>query len=369
MSQDAPRSEDPRRSHDAPMSGDSGLLIIDGSQGEGGGQILRSALSLSAVTGRSFRIENIRARRPKPGLLSQHLTCVKAAAAVCSAEVSGDYKGSISLDFHPGIIRGGSYRFDVRTAGSAMLVFQTLFPILSMAESESELELTGGTHNPHAPPFEFIDEVFLPIVADLGFQANVELVRYGFFPRGGGIVKAQIRPREGDADLDLTSRGKLRSMRPSVLVADLSVEIAKREARVLGRELKRSSLPADILRLEPGQGPGNMILLKGKYGGAACLMSAPGMKGKRAEAVARDVVEAWRQFHKLEVPVQQELADQLLLPMALAGAGVFCTGPLTPHAKTNLSIIEQFMGPRFLVTEKKGGQILIAHANQENGKS
>ncbi|MFH2000660.1 MAG: RNA 3'-terminal phosphate cyclase [Planctomycetota bacterium] len=338
---------------------DAGMLAVDGCLGEGGGQILRTSLSLSAITGRSFRITDIRKHRSRPGLMSQHLTCVQAAAALCNAEVSGDFKGSTDLEFHPGLIRGGNFSFDIQTAGSALLVFQTLFPILSMAAEESELELTGGTHNPHAPPFEFIDKIFLPAVAELGFRADMELVRYGFFPRGGGIVKSRIYPRAGEADLDLTIRGRLRTVRTTVLIADLSEDIAQREARILGRELKRSSLPAEVVHLPQGQGPGNAILLHARYSGMDSLFSSPGRKGKRAEAVARDVVAAWRAFHQLEVPVQPELADQLLLPMAMAGAGAFLTGPLTPHALTHLSIIGQFMGPCFKVTQEKAGRTLV----------
>ena len=176
------------------------MVFIDGTFGEGGGQILRTALSLSAITGRPFKMEGIRGRRDRPGLLSQHLTCVTAAAEVCSAEVEGDRKGSKELAFHPGLVRGGAYTFNVQTAGSALLVFQTLFPILSCAGTESEVEFSGGTHNPKAPPFEFVERIFLPAVRDLGFSAELALDRHGFFPRGGGIVRARILPRAEAAE-------------------------------------------------------------------------------------------------------------------------------------------------------------------------
>jgi RNA 3'-terminal phosphate cyclase (ATP) len=331
------------------------MILIDGSHGEGGGQILRSSLSLSAITGKPFKLEKIRKNRSRPGLLSQHLTCVRAAAEVCSAEVSGDRKGSEELSFHPGLIRSGAYTFDVKTAGSALLVFQTLFPILSCAGGESELDLSGGTHNPKAPPFEFIDRVFLPAVGELGFSARLELLRHGFFPQGGGILKAEIQPLREGGSLNMNERGTLKEMRPCVLIADLAPDIADREARVLGRAIKRSSLPARIRRTPPGQGPGNAVLLEGRYSGVRCLFSAFGRKGRRAEAVAQEAVDAWRSFHKQEVPVQPELADQLLLPMALAGTGSFVTGPLSPHSRTNLHIINIFVDMNFRETRGKSG--------------
>ena len=159
--------------------------------------------------------------------------------------------------------------------------------------------------------------------------------------------------------LNMLNRGMLKEMRPTVLIADLDREIALREARVLGRELKRSSLPAEISKTPPGQGPGNAILLAARYGEARTLFSAFGRKGKRAEAVAREAVDAWRSFHRQDVPVQPELADQLLLPMALAGTGCFVTGKLTDHARTNMQIIEMFTDVRFDVEEKRSGRTRI----------
>ncbi|MBU0754017.1 MAG: RNA 3'-terminal phosphate cyclase [Planctomycetes bacterium] len=336
------------------------LLEIDGALGEGGGQVLRTALSLSAVTGRTFSLINIRKKRSKPGLMNQHLACVKAAAAVCNAEVEGAHRGSESLTFQPGLVRSGNYAFDLHGAGSTMLVFQTLMPILSSAGAESELELTGGTHNPWAPPFEFVERVFLPAVEELGFKVKIELIRHGFYPRGGGLVKVRIAPRSPHGRLSIIDRGSLREMRPLVLIADLDSEIAKREARILGRALKRSSLPADIRRAPPGEGPGNAVLLEAGYSKARCLFSAFGRKGQRAEAVAQGPVAAWQAFHQLEVPVQAELADQLLLPMALAGNGEFITGPLSSHVKTNIQVIEQFMELSFKKIQTQKGATKIS---------
>jgi RNA 3'-terminal phosphate cyclase (ATP) len=335
------------------------IIHIDGSFGEGGGQILRTSLTLSAVTGQPFRIENIRKNRSRPGLMSQHLTCVNAAATVCNAEVSEVRKGSTELLFQPGLIRSGRFGFDVKTSGSAFLVFQTLFPILSFASGESELDLFGGTHNPKAPPFEYMERVYLPAVADLGLKGSVSLVRHGFFPRGGGIVRSSIFPRREGGILRMLERGSLKEMRPVVLIADLDREIAMREARVLGRELKRSSLPAEIRKTPSGEGPGNAILLEARYSQARCLFSAFGRKGRRAETVAREAVEAWQAFHRLEVPVQSELADQLLLPMALAGTASFVTGPLTNHARTNLHVIEAFLPERITVKKESSGRIRV----------
>jgi len=335
------------------------MVHIDGSFGEGGGQILRTALSLSSITGLPFKITRIRRNRARPGLMTQHLACIKAAGDVCSAEVVGASKGSQELTFHPGIIRNGQFCFTVETAGSALLVFQTVFPILAYASGESEIDMTGGTHNPMAPPFEFVNRIFLPAVSDLGFSAEIELVRHGFYPRGGGILRARIYPRTTQNSLEMLVRGSLKEMRPLVLIADLDREIAKREARVLGRELKRSSLPAKILQVPPGEGPGNVILLEAGYGSARCLFSAFGRKGLRAEAVALSAVKAWQAHHRLEVPVQPELADQLLLPMALAGKGSFLAGRLSEHARTNIHVIEAFLAVTFSLEEDKAGRIRV----------
>ncbi len=183
------------------------VISIDGSHGEGGGQILRTALSLSAVTGKPFAIENIRARRSKPGLMRQHLTAVKAAAAICGAKADGAEVGSTRLRFEPGSLKAGEYAFNIGSAGSTSLVLQTVLPPLALADGASRVTLQGGTHNTGAPPFEFLDRAFLPLIRRIGFNADVELRRFGFYPAGGGEVRVEIQAPSTLEPLVIDERG------------------------------------------------------------------------------------------------------------------------------------------------------------------
>jgi len=183
------------------------MIDIDGRVGEGGGQVLRTALSLAAITGKSFALRHIRGKRSQPGLKQQHLTGVQAAAAVCQATVHGAKKGSDHLEFLPGPrVLAGHYRWDIATAGSTTLVLQTVLPILAGISAASTVEIVGGTHNPFAPPADFLQQSFLPQIAAMGFPASVEIKRYGFHPRGGGLIKAAIFGRQPGAPIDLSSR-------------------------------------------------------------------------------------------------------------------------------------------------------------------
>jgi RNA 3'-terminal phosphate cyclase (ATP) len=183
------------------------LIRIDGRLGEGGGQILRTSLSLSLVTGKAFRIENIRAGREKPGLLRQHLAAVLAAAEVCGGEVEGAVPGSSCLTFRPGPVRPGQYRFSVGTAGSATLVFQTVLPALMLGSWPSSVEVEGGTHNMAAPPYDFLSRTFVPLVNRMGPNVSLRFERYGFYPAGGGRFSAEIQPAVALKPLHLGERG------------------------------------------------------------------------------------------------------------------------------------------------------------------
>lgn len=203
-------------------------LIIDGSQGEGGGQVLRTSLALSMVTGRPFRIEGIRAGRANPGLLRQHLTGVRAAAEISGAKVQGAELGSKQLTFEPGEVRAGDYQFSIGTAGSTTLVLQTILPALLAAKGRSTMVLEGGTHNPAAPPFDFLQRVFLPLVNRMGPRVSVELERHGFFPAGGGCFRVVVDPVEKLQPLELLTRGEIRRRTCRVLLSNLPRTIAKR---------------------------------------------------------------------------------------------------------------------------------------------
>jgi RNA 3'-terminal phosphate cyclase (ATP) len=223
------------------------LITIDGSMGEGGGQVLRTSLALSLVTGKPFRIERIRAGREKPGLLRQHLTAVNAAAAVGGADVDGAALGSRELGFRPGAVRPGEHRFAVGTAGSATLVLQAVLPALLGARGSSSLVLEGGTHNPFAPPFDFLAKAFLPLLARMGAKVEARLERPGFYPAGGGRFHVAIEPVERLQRLDLPSRGEPKRRLARAMVSNLHRNIADRELKAVKDLLSwdRSCLIAD----------------------------------------------------------------------------------------------------------------------------
>src|SRR5437762_121940 len=194
------------------------MLTIDGSFGEGGGQIIRTSLALSLITGTPFRIYNVRARRAKPGLQRQHLTAVNAAAEVGNAQVDGAQVGAREFTFRPGKVQPGAYTFDIGTAGSTTLVLQAILPPLMCAAEPSLVVLRGGTHNVHAPPYEFLARTFLPLIARMGPRVHVELVRYGFYPPGGGQFNVYIEPAAHLTPLELIARGEFKSRRARGLV-------------------------------------------------------------------------------------------------------------------------------------------------------
>jgi RNA 3'-terminal phosphate cyclase (ATP) len=334
-------------------------LLIDGSRGEGGGQILRTSLALSAVTGRPFRIERIRARRPKPGLQRQHLAAVQAAAAVCGAEVRGATLGSTALDFVPGRPAPGGYRFDVGSAGSAGLVLQTVLPALLSAPGPSRLVLEGGTHNPAAPPFDFLARVFLPLVSRMGPRIEATLERHGFFPAGGGRVTVRIEPAGRLARLDLLERGAVVGRRGRVLIGNLPGSIAEREVAMLRRRLGWHGSELLIEEIHDSAGPGNAVMVDVEAERITEVVTAFGQPGVRAEAVAEAAAAETLRYLEAGVPVGEHLADQLLLPMALAGGGAFRTLALSLHATTNIETIGQFLDVPVRTREEPGGAIVV----------
>jgi RNA 3'-terminal phosphate cyclase (ATP) len=318
------------------------MIELDGSQGEGGGQILRSALALSLVTGRAFRMERIRARRPKPGLLAQHLAAVLAAAEVGRAELSGAKRGSGELIFQPQGVRAGQYRFAVATAGSATLVLQTVLPALMIGEAPSRLTLEGGTHNPWAPPFDFLQRAFLPLLDRMGPRVAAVLERAGFYPAGGGRFTVEVFPIRELQRLDLPQRGEIRRQSARAVVSRLPASIAQREIRTLAEAL---SWPPECLRAESVEspGPGNVVTAEIESENVTEVFTAFGRKGVPAERVARDAAEQVRRYLASGAPAGEHLADQLLLPLALAGGGIFRTLALTPHARTNIEVLRRFL--------------------------
>lgn len=319
------------------------MLEIDGSTGEGGGQILRSSLLLALVTRTPVRLRRIRAGREKPGLRPQHLAAVEAAAAVGRARVEGAEVGSRQLTFVPGEVVPGEYRFDIGTAGSATLVLQTVLPALATAAAPSHLTVEGGTHNPLAPPYDFIERVYLPLFARMGPRFQARLDRPGFYPAGGGKIRLEVQPAPALAPFDLLERGAPLRVEARALVSRLPRHVAERELAVVRRELGWPQGALHVVEETRARGPGNALLLEVEHEGLTELVSAQGQKGVPAERVAEAAVAELQAYLAGGQPVGEHLADQLLLPLALAGGGRFRTGPLSLHATTHIELLGRFL--------------------------
>ena len=329
------------------------MLYIDGSEGEGGGQILRTSLGLSLVTGQPFRMERIRAKRQKPGLLRQHLTAVEAAKTVGCADVEGAEMNSQALEFQPNGVTPGNYRFVVGTAGSATLVLQTVLPALLTASGRSTLTLEGGTHNPLAPPFDFLSRSFMPLIHRMGPPVELELRRPGFFPAGGGRFHAKIEPAKRLAPFKLSERGAIRNRRAKVWLSKLSSEIAERELAIIREELRWRGDECVVETVAHPNGPGNALVLEIECENVTAVFTGFGERGRAAEEVAQEATNAAKAWFSAEVPVDEYLADQLLVPLALAGSGSFRTTRPSLHCTTNAAIIRKFL-PVGIQFEQKG---------------
>lgn len=327
-------------------------IHIDGSQGEGGGQIVRSSLALALVTGRAVTIDNIRAGRAKPGLMRQHLTAVKAAVEICGGNVSGVEIGSTKLRFEPQPVRPGKYRFSVGTAGSATLVLQTVLPALLIAPGPSELTLEGGTHNQWAPPFDFLQKAFLPLVNKMGPRVSTTLDRHGFYPAGGGCFRVQIEPSATLAGLQLLERGPITTRSARALVANLPLHIAEREVKTLLRKMTWDAACGSAQQVE-AHGPGNVVIAEIGSEQVTEVFTGFGRAGVKAERVADEVVQQARDYVQTSAPVGPYLADQILLPLGISAwqrdqpawqrGGAFRTLALTRHATTHIEILRQFL--------------------------
>jgi RNA 3'-terminal phosphate cyclase (ATP) len=327
-------------------------IEIDGSLGEGGGQILRTALSLSCITGCPLKLFNIRKGRKKPGLMPQHITCVNAAAVISHAQVSGNEKGSTELTFSPGHIRPGDYLFDIGTAGSCSLVFQTLLPPLIFSGKPSEIIINGGTHVPFSPTYDYISNVFLPMLNRTGIAVESSIMKYGFYPRGGGRVSFRVNPVTEIKGMKLTSRGTLLSVRGHSGVSNLPVSIAERQKRSVIQTLLPEK--ADIRVMEvPSEGQGTFVFLKSEYEHNLAGFSSLGERGKPAEAVGKEAAGQFIAFHNSSACLDPHLADQMVLYLSLAEEGSsFTTSRITQHLLTNLSVIGKFLNVHY---EIQGG--------------
>ena len=326
------------------------LITIDGSYGEGGGQILRTALALSLVTGKPFSIHNIRAGRKKPGLMRQHLTALNAAAAIGNAAVDGNRIGSQTFTFAPETIKPGSYHFAIGSAGSCTLVFQTILPALVIAGRPSHITLEGGTHNPFAPPFDFLERAFLPVIGRMGLRVDAVLEKPGFYPAGGGRFEVSVTPGNLSR-LNLIERGNIIRKTARASVAKLPVSIANRELKVVREELEWDNEVLGAIEIQNSRGPGNILTLEIESDNITEVFTGFGEKGIPAEKVAKRAVRSVQEYLASNVPVGRYLADQLLIPMALAGGGRFRTLSPTRHTETNAAIIKKFIDVEIAVTE------------------
>ncbi len=326
------------------------MITIDGSMGEGGGQILRTSLALSLVTGKPFVITNIRAKRERPGLLRQHLTAVNAATEVGKARVDGNAIGSSRLYFAPGTIRPGTSHWAVGTAGSATLVLQTVLPCLFTASGASKLRLEGGTHNPYAPPFDFLARTFLPIVNRMGPIVTAVLDRPGFYPAGGGRFTVTAVPEASLAQIDLMERGEIVAREGKAVLSQLPRRIAETEIGVLQARLSWDSSCFSIEEIAKPRGPGNVLVCTLESRNITEVFTGFGERGLPAERVGASTADEVREYLTAGVPVGRHLADQLMVPMALAGGGRFRTLPLTRHSMTNIDVIKRFLEVEVNVT-------------------
>jgi RNA 3'-terminal phosphate cyclase (ATP) len=320
------------------------MILIDGSFGEGGGQILRTSLSLSLITGQPFRIERIRSRRKNPGLLRQHLTSVMAAARVGSAHIEGAEAASQELTFIPQTLNGGHYSFAIGTAGSTTLVLQTILVPLLVAPVASTIELEGGTHNMAAPSFDFLTRSFLPLVARMGAQVEATLERPGFYPAGGGRIVVTIEPAQKLAHLELLERGKLVACRARAVVANLPHDIARREIDVVREKTGWPEASLQAHGITGSIGPGNVLTLDAESEHVTEVVTGFGRRGVRAEDVAAGAVEEMQRYLDSDAAAGEHLADQLLLPMAVGGGGAFTTLAPSSHTITNAEVIRRFTG-------------------------
>ena len=341
-------------------------ITIDGAAGEGGGQILRTSLALALVTGKPFRIINIRAGRKKPGLLRQHLTAVFAATQVGDAVSDGAEIGSTELVFRPEKIRAGEYRFAIGTAGSTTLVLQTILPALMLASAPSRVILEGGTHNPFAPPFDFLACTFLPQLARFGPKIEAKLLRPGFYPAGGGKLEIEIAPVGNLRPVELMERGADEGRRVVAHLSALPADIAERAFEQIEKRLRWPRSCCEIVEHPADCGPGFVLTCEVASRHIVETFTGFGERGVRAEQVADNAIDQVRHYLAASAPVGEYLADQLLVPLALAGGGGFRAVAISRHAQTNIEVIQQFLPVRIATAPAEASGIDV-HISPEAG--
>jgi RNA 3'-terminal phosphate cyclase (ATP) len=328
-------------------------VSIDGSTGEGGGQILRTSLALSCITGRSLHIENIRAARRNAGLAKQHLICVQAACQICNGTCHGAVQRSKILDFQPGPVQSGNFYFDIGSAGSASLVIQTILPALFLVDIPSTVTVTGGTHNPLAPPFDFLSETFLPAVEAAGFHGSCKLVKHGFFPAGGGKITFNIQPWQKNIHktINFCEPTNKPQISARIYTAKLPENIAQKQHKLL-LQSKLDFKNIEHIEVTDSDGPGNCVMIRLCSTNHTTVFTAFGMRGKPSQRVVSEVVNLTKDFLTSGAAVDRFLADQLLIYMAISKAGCCTTNELTAHLTTNMEIIKMFLDVNFCVDKQ-----------------
>jgi len=335
-------------------------LQIDGNYGEGGGQILRTTLSLSCILKKPVEIINIRKGRKVPGLQPQHLTSVNACKKISSAEVQGDRLQSLALRFSPQETKGGNFAFDVaetkRSAGSTSLILQTLFLPLSHCQNSSEIKVLGGTHVPWSPPFNYLREIFVPMVKKIGCEINLEIKKWGWYPKGGGEVLSTIQPTSKFSPLNLTGRGNLLGLSGVSVVSNLPDSIAERQRDQAIKILKGKGFSPEIKLLQaPSVGQGTFFFLRAEFESSVAGFGALGERGKRAEKVAEEACADFLQFMQSGAAVDPHLADQLIPYLALANdTSTFTVSKISKHLLTNIWVVKQFLQTRISVEGEEG---------------
>ncbi len=341
------------------------LLDIDGAHGEGGGQLLRTALALAVLAGRRVRLANIRGNRPKPGLAAQHLTAVQALAEICGGRVHGLALGARELLFEPGAVRGGTFRFDVGTAGSIALVLQAVLPVAIFARQAFSLHIRGGTDVRGAPPMDYLRHVLLPLLQRMGASLQIDVVRRGYYPQGGGEVRVEVPANPPLRPLRLDRQGRLCAIHGRVHVANLPGHVATRMARAASAVLAAAGvgephIALDVLGPDAAVGPGGGIVLAATWEHTVLGSSALAQRGVPAErlgeAAARSLLAEIRAGATLDV----HAADQMLVYFALAGGlSRFRARELSSHAETTLWLIERFF-PLRVSRAAQAGAVLVS---------
>ncbi|MEK6714302.1 MAG: RNA 3'-terminal phosphate cyclase [Nitrospirota bacterium] len=335
-------------------------LTIDGNYGEGGGQILRSALSFSIIFSTPVEIISIRKGRKKGGLQPQHLTCVNACRDISDAHVEGNEIGSTLLRFNPKVVKSGNFTFDVAekkgSAGSTSLVLQTLIPSLIHNSKLNSLTVMGGTHVPWSPAFHYLKEVFVPVIGKMGCHINLSIDKWGWYPIGGGVVHAEIRPSAGLKGIKIENRGRLLRIYGMSAVSNLPYEIAERQRAEGLKNLKALGVDVDIeLVTAPSPGKGTFFFVVAEYEGSSAGFSSLGALGKPAEDVAREACRDLLEYHRTNGAVEPHLADQLIPYIAIAdGPSSFTTTKITRHLLTNIWTVKHFIDTDIRVTGKEG---------------